>query len=432
MPAQHLAAGAFIAGAQLRRRSTACRAGTTSRRASSAAYDLFGNGKTAVKVSFGRYVGPSSILTTARANDPVLDARLNDSATRSWTRANSDYMPQSMRTRPTHAAIANRTSASRFDDPLRRRRADRNRPYNWQASAAVQHELRPGCRGERRLLQNVVEQLHASPTNQTVTAADFDSYCVTAADRFAPAGRAAISCAGCTTSTRTKFGTGEQPGDRRRVSATTHRGLQRRRHDHQRAARARRVRQGGMSTGRERDQQLLPSRTVAAGLVTSRRVSPVQDATAQSTPTARSRRRSRLPQLKLIGQLSVALGHAVSAVYQNIPGIPVSATTGVHDAGCGQSLGRPLSGNVANVTVDNIIAPHDPLRETASTSSICGSPSGFRLGGSARLEGNVDSTTCSTVPTSSRRSPVRSDLEKSDRAARRTYLQVRRADDVLT
>jgi hypothetical protein len=56
----------------------------------SASYDLFGTGKTAAKVSVGRYVAYGGTITGAV--NPV-NTRVN-SATRAWNDANADFVPQ--------------------------------------------------------------------------------------------------------------------------------------------------------------------------------------------------------------------------------------------------------------------------------------------------------------------------------------------------
>ena len=56
-----------------------------------AAYDLFGNGKTVVKASLGRYV-QGELTVVAIATNPA--NAIVTSATRTWNDANGDYIPQ--------------------------------------------------------------------------------------------------------------------------------------------------------------------------------------------------------------------------------------------------------------------------------------------------------------------------------------------------
>src|SRR6185503_1003333 len=104
------------------------------------AWDLFGNGKTAVKVQMGRYVEGMS-TTIADAVNPA--SASVTSATRSWADANGDFVPQESELGP--------LSNNRFGQSVIRTRYDPDlltgfgkRQWNGEASAGVQHELMPG------------------------------------------------------------------------------------------------------------------------------------------------------------------------------------------------------------------------------------------------------------------------------------------------
>ena len=72
--AQDIAAGPFTPRAQLRRRRERAELEGHRSRGSASSWDLFGDGKTAVKASIGRYVVGES-YTIARAVNPVQSTR---------------------------------------------------------------------------------------------------------------------------------------------------------------------------------------------------------------------------------------------------------------------------------------------------------------------------------------------------------------------
>ena len=55
-----------------------------------ASYDLFGNGRTALKASLGRYVGKMAVAV-ASANNPITTSV--NSVNRTWNDANGNYVP---------------------------------------------------------------------------------------------------------------------------------------------------------------------------------------------------------------------------------------------------------------------------------------------------------------------------------------------------
>ena len=62
------------------------------------AYDLFGNGKTSVKVNFGKYLEPTSNNNNYILSNPI--GRIATTTTRSWTDTNNNFVPDCNLTSP--------------------------------------------------------------------------------------------------------------------------------------------------------------------------------------------------------------------------------------------------------------------------------------------------------------------------------------------
>ena len=151
------------------------------------AYDLFGNGKTALKASLGRFPVVQGLLNTPAGS--------NTSTTRRWTDPNGDFIVQGDPLNPDANGELGPNPNRLFGQPLPSLRYDQDfafgfgiRPFNWEGSVSAQHELLPrvsvNLAYHRRWYGNfqVTDNLRIEP-------ADFSSYCVTTpADTRLPGG----------------------------------------------------------------------------------------------------------------------------------------------------------------------------------------------------------------------------------------------------
>jgi hypothetical protein len=111
-------------------------------------YDLFGNGRTAVKASIGRYVAAEA-NSISNANDPV-NATVS-SATRSWSDNNHNLQPDCDLTNPLVNGECGQISPLGLGGPKAVNVYDpsvlngwNKRGYEWMASARIDQQLRPG------------------------------------------------------------------------------------------------------------------------------------------------------------------------------------------------------------------------------------------------------------------------------------------------
>jgi len=149
-----------------------------------AAYDLFGNGRTAVKASFGRYVGKTAI-SVAADNNPVTRSVL--SVTRTWTDANGNYVPdcdlRNFSTNGECGAISN-TNFGRVN-PNATRYADEAihgwgvRDYLWDVAAEVQQQLGAGVSLTGGYYRNWYNNFLVTD-NTDVAPGDYNPFCVSA------------------------------------------------------------------------------------------------------------------------------------------------------------------------------------------------------------------------------------------------------------
>ena len=293
-----------------------------------AAYDLFGNGKTAVKATFGRYVG------SIGGNTPFLvnpTQSIVQSTTRTWNDVNRNFIPDcDLNNYSAHAECGAIDNNAFGTVVVNTRYADDvltgfgNRLYNWQSSVSVQQELRPGMAVN-------VGYFHTSfgnftqVDNQLVTPADYDPFCITAPqDARLPNGGGYQVC-GLYDVTPEKFGLvdnvvtqASRYGDRKEVydgidamfSARFGRGASL---------------NGGMSTGRSLTQCVSPD------------LPSIQFCTNKPPFT-------QLLQYKLAAVYPLPWwGIQTSANIQNLKGIPVAATYAATNAEVAPSLGRNMA-----------------------------------------------------------------------------------------
>jgi hypothetical protein len=148
-----------------------------------AAYDLFGDGRTALKANIGRYV-VGAALSSVSPNNPALTVVNN--VTRTWADTNGDFVPDCELTNPAPNGECGATPDNSFGTTRRvTSYADEvntgfaHRPYNWLGMVELQHEL------TRRMSAHVgwVHRWYGNfpaTANLAVTPADFNSYSILA------------------------------------------------------------------------------------------------------------------------------------------------------------------------------------------------------------------------------------------------------------
>ncbi|MGH7461729.1 MAG: hypothetical protein ACREMA_11985, partial [Longimicrobiales bacterium] len=155
-----------------------------------AAYDLFGNGRTAVKASLGRFVIGTSGNGNVTLNNPALNQAI--SATRTWTDSNLNYVPDCVLDASVPGANGEcgalsdltfgqvrTTGNTRFSDVSLGGGLNESQGYNWQASVSFQHELRQGMALNVGYFRTWYGNFRFTD-NLAVSAADYSPFCVTA------------------------------------------------------------------------------------------------------------------------------------------------------------------------------------------------------------------------------------------------------------
>jgi hypothetical protein len=356
IPESHLPAGPFVPARDFPEVKHSPRWENLSPRVG-AAYDLFGTGRTALKVALGRYPQRN---TGVGVNLPV--SNQPTSTTISWNDANGNFVPDCDLKNP----VANGECGAWSDRTFGQVRegntvfADDARggfnleAYNWQGNVAVQHQLRANMGLTVAYFRTWYGGFQAID-NLAVTPADFDPFCITApTDSRLPASVSGKQICGLYDVTPAKFGQVNYlrtQADHYGKMSEVFDGV-----DVTIAARLARgaLVQGGVATGRTViDNCLVIDSPGAVGGTNSPGVlfagMPAGAALAIPQVDARpgychvSRPWSSGTQAKFSVVYPLPLNFQASAIYQNIPGVPIRATYVASNAEIRPSLGRNLA-----------------------------------------------------------------------------------------
>jgi hypothetical protein len=292
-----------------------------------AAYDLFGNGKTAIKWALGRYV---NLETTAIAGAVNPAQAIAFSTTRTWNDANGNFVPDCSLTNRAANGECGAMANQSFGTPVAQTKYASDvllgwgvRPYNWQTSVAMQHELFPGFGLNVGYFRTWYGNFRVTD-NLSVSLTDFSSYCIKApADSRLPGGGGYQVC-GIYDVNPNRFGQvdnlvtqASRFGERSQVFNGVDVGIN-----------ARFGRGGHLSGGISVGQTVIDNcASPEAPAQFCRQTNPFSGQT----------------QVKLQGSYPLPWGLRASATLQNLSGLPVSATYAATNAEIAPSLGRNLA-----------------------------------------------------------------------------------------
>jgi hypothetical protein len=148
------------------------------------AYDLFGNGKTALKFNIGKYMEAFSATNTDLDLNPII--RTTISTTRTWTDSNKDFVVNCDLSNPNK----NGECADMADKTLGKEVFSRTydpgfvegygvRPYNWNMGIQVQQEVAPRVSVNVGYFRNWWGN-HYAVDNRATAASDYAPFSITA------------------------------------------------------------------------------------------------------------------------------------------------------------------------------------------------------------------------------------------------------------
>jgi hypothetical protein len=342
------------------------------------AYDLFGNGKTAVKVSLNKYLpffgAPNAGGTgvdAAFTSNMNPQSRLVNTTTRAWTDANTNFVPDCNVTNP--AAQDNRATGGDLCGAMANPDFGSTRPgssydpetltgwnkrpnSNWQFSAGVQREILPRVSMDVSYFRTIFTNLIVTD-DRAIGPSDFDTFSIVAPSdsRLPDGGGSTVS--GLYNLKPASFGRatdnfitfadnyGKSTNHWNGVDVTFNARLK-----------AGMMLQGGVSTGRTSTDNCEIVKQVPETLFGTYNVG-TENANTWLPASYCHQVGNFLTQTKLIGTYTVPrIGVQVAATFQNLPGPQVWANYTATNAVVAPSLGRNLSGNAANIVV-NIVEP---------------------------------------------------------------------------
>jgi hypothetical protein len=324
------------------------------------AYDVFGDGKTALKVALSKYV--EQLTYTGNFGDTANPAnRTVQAVNRAWNDANRNFAPECDLLNPLANGECGQISSLAFGNPVPSTTYDpdilsgwNKRGYNWETSVGIQRELVPNVSAEvgyfRRWYGNFL-----ATDNLAVTPADFDRFTVVAPSDSRLPGGGGQSVADLYNVSPAKFGQtnnlltfadnyGDWIENWQGLDVSVNSRL-----------RGGVLAQGGISTGRRLTDNCdvraqLPELTVAA----FNNPAAVANGINPTSPFCRIEE-PYLTQFKALGAYTIpGIDVQVAGTFQSIPGPQLGANVVYPSAAIAPSLGRPLSGNQATATVNVI------------------------------------------------------------------------------
>jgi len=335
----------------------------------SAAYDLFGNGKTAVKASFGKYlVAQDSNGSLIGPGAGAIVARLASSVARSWTDSNGNFvvdcdltsqLAQSLASSggdvcgAGNAGFGKPNTTTSFDPAIYRGWGVR--PFNYAFDLSLQRELMPRLSVNvayfRRWFGNFL-----LTQNRALGPADYTTFNLPIPnDPRLPVSDGFVTVQNVIP---TKFSV---PADNY-VTASDNFGKQIQHWngmDFGLNARLRSVLlQGGVSTGRQSTDNCEIAAKIPNVLNTGSLITPAASPGAANAPTQYCHLTEPWQtQVKLLGSYTIPrIAVQVAGTLQNIPGQVIAANYAVPNSVVQPLLGRPLSGSAATTTV-NLLSP---------------------------------------------------------------------------